>query len=90
VHISNCFAQRPRLDLSHFLIVWDAAFISALVAEDEDFWSCNKELRGRHSRAGMAKAMDDSVYIIEVLPDEASDASVLGDRLISSVRGFIS
>jgi hypothetical protein len=38
----------------------------------------------------MAKVMDDLVYIVEVLPNEASDASILGDHLISSIRGFIS
>jgi hypothetical protein len=65
------------------------AFISALVAKDEDFWSCNKELQGRHSCASMAKVMDDSMYIIEVLPNEVLDAGIFRDCLISSIRGFI-
>jgi hypothetical protein len=37
----------------------------------------------------MAKAVDDLMYIIEVLPDEVSDTGVLGDHLISSIGGFI-
>ena len=37
----------------------------------------------------MAKAMEDSVDVVEVFPYEASDAGIFGNGLVSSSRGLI-
>jgi hypothetical protein len=59
------------------------------VPEDDDFWDCKEEFRGGDSSTSVPETVEDSVNVVEVLPDEESDAGVFRNGLVSSSRGFI-
>ncbi len=65
------------------------AFIVALVTQYDDFRDSNKELLCRDSSASTAEAVENTVDIREVLPDELADAGVVGQSFIHTVAGFI-
>ena len=44
MNVCDCLAWWPSADFGNFRVIRDASFISALVSEDNDFRSCNKNL----------------------------------------------
>jgi hypothetical protein len=59
------------------------------VAEDNDFWDCNKKLFSGNSGSGTAEAVEDAVHIVEVFPDEFADAGVVGNCFEAAIGCFI-
>jgi hypothetical protein len=70
-------------------VVRNAAIKIAFVAEDNDFWDCNKKLFSRNSGSGTVEAVEDAVQVIEVFPDEFADAGVVGNHFEAAIGCFI-
>ena len=87
--ISDILASWPVTDAGYFGVIWDVAFVVTLVAKDHNFWDCNKQLFSRNSGASTAEAMEDTVDINKVLPDEGADARIVRNGVIAAVAGFI-
>ena len=52
--ISKEFAGWPVIDTSYFRVVWNLAFVAALVFKDNNLRYYNEELLGRDSGTSMA------------------------------------
>jgi hypothetical protein len=54
----------PGADLGCFGVLWDATFVGALVAEDDEVWCCEEEFGSRDSGTCATKTMEDSVDVV--------------------------
>ena len=89
-NVREVLAVGPVADSGDLGVVGNAAVVSALVPEDDDFGDCNEELLGGYGGASAAETMEDAVYIVKVLPNEAAYLIVLGNCLESAVVSFVS
>jgi hypothetical protein len=63
----------------------DVAFIIALLPEDDDGQDAQLEFFAGECAADIFEALQDTVDIGKVLPDEAADTGIFRDGLISAV-----
>jgi hypothetical protein len=70
------------VNLGHLQVVQDAVSVHALVTEDDDFWCCKEELKGRDCHVSMSETVDDMVNVVKVPLYEASYASDVRNSLI--------
>src|SRR5487761_1177110 len=87
--IGEILARGPVSDLVDLGVIGNAAVVIALVSEDDYFGDCYEQLLGRNCGSGASEAVEDAVYIVKVLPDEAAHLIVLGDCLESAVVGLV-
>jgi len=66
------------VNFCNFRVVGYAAFVIALVSENDNFRDSNKELLSGDSGAGTAEAMEDAIDVVEVFPHELVDKGVVG------------
>jgi len=88
VDVGEVLALRPFADLGDLGVVWDAAFVGALVSEDGDFRPCDGELLGGNSGSGTEEAVEDAMDIVDMHPNESADLQVSWNRLVPSILGF--
>ena len=86
--VREVLALRPFADLGDLGVVWDAAFVGALVSEDGDFWPCDGELLGGNGGSGAEEAVEDAMDIVDVHPNELADLWVSWNHLVPSVLSF--
>jgi hypothetical protein len=63
----------------------DVAFVIALLPEDNDGRDTQLEFFAREYAADVFEALQDTVDIGKILPDEAADTSIFRDGLVSAV-----
>jgi len=59
------------------------------VPKYDDFRACNDDLLHGDGGSGGAKAMEDPMDVLQVLPDELANAGVLWDGVVTAVVGFV-
>jgi hypothetical protein len=87
--ISNGAASRPIADSRDLRVVWDVAIEVALVAENDDFWNCNKKFLSGNGSSSTMEAVEDAVHINEVFPNEPVDTGIVGDSFVTAAGSFI-
>jgi hypothetical protein len=88
--VGDILAWGPVMDLSCLEVVWDTAFVSTLVAQNDHLGDCHEQFACRDSGAGASEAVENAVNIIQVLPNESVDKRVSGNGFIPAVRRLIS
>jgi len=79
----------PVMDFGGFQVVRDMAFVVALVSKDYDFRDSNEEFLCQDSGISAAKAVEDMVDVVEMLPDEAAHLHIAWDRFEPSIVCFV-
>jgi len=71
--VREVLALRPFADLGDLGVVWDAAFVGALVSEDGDFQPCNGKLLGGNGGFSTEEVVEDAMDVIDMHPNESAD-----------------
>ena len=87
--VGEVLAVRPVPDLGHLGVIRDAAFIVALVSEDDNFRDGNEELLRGDGGTSTEESMEYSVDVVQMFPDETADLIVSRNCFVPSVLGFI-
>jgi hypothetical protein len=67
----------------------DVAFIIALLPEDDNGQDAQIKFFAGECATDVLEALEDTVDIGKVLPDEVVDTSIFGDGLVDAVRALI-
>ena len=59
------------------------------MAKKDDLWRSDSNLLGRDGGAGMKESVENAMYIVKMLPDEASYLGVSRDHLEPTILSFI-
>src|SRR5258708_18581266 len=65
------------------------SIISTLMTENYYLWNGNEKLLGQYSGASTVKMMEDTMNVVEVLPDKFADPRVFGNSFVAAIFSFV-
>ena len=73
---------------SNLRIIRHAPFVVAFVTEDNNFRYCDEKLLGQDGGASAAELMENSVDVVEMLPDKLTYPSIFRNNFVTAFFGF--